>query len=176
MERHRRPAGRRVLDPYAPYGKGSLAYRVVVRTVDGDLSWTDYPYQLSFAALRFDFGSRHIELPYNIKINDSYSKDFSATRYLDGSIDGFWNAGSMRQGGFTTDLIKIFDRARLDTVRELAHYAGPCFVRTPEGCAFMADVEVNSIGTSYDSLALGISISVTEVELTSEYMGVSEGA
>ena len=168
--------GEVILDPYAPYGKGSLAYRVVVRTVDGDLSWTDYPYQLSFAALRFDFGSRHIELPYNIKINDSYSKDFSATRYLDGSIDGFWNAGSMRQGGFTTDLIKIFDRARLDTVRELAHYAGPCFVRTPEGCAFMADVEVNSIGTSYDSLALGISISVTEVELTSEYMGVSEGA
>lgn len=168
--------GEVIADPYAPYGKSSLAYRVAVRTVDGDLSWTDYPYRLDFGALRFDFGSRHIELPYNIKINDSYSKDFAVTRYLDGSIDGFWNAGAMRQGGFTTDLIKLFDRARLDTVRELAHYAGPCFVRTPEGCAFMADVEVNSIGTSYDSLALGISLSVTEVELTSEYMGVSEGA
>ena len=163
-------------DPYAPYGKTELAYRVAVRTTDGDTSWRDYPYELRFGALRIDFGSRHVELPYNITPNDSYSKDFVATRYLDGSIDGFWNEGAVRQGGFSTELIKLYDRARLDVVRELAHYAGPCFVRCAEGIAYAADVEVNSIGTDYKSLAYGISLNVTEVELTEEYMGVSEEA
>ena len=165
-----------ITDPYAPYGRSSLAYRVAVRTPDGDTSWRDYPYDLRFGALRVDFGSRHVELPYNITPNDSYSKDFAVTRYLDGSIDGFWNAGAMRQGGFSTELIKLFDRDHVDAVRALAHHAGPCFVRCAEGVAYAADVEVNSIGTDYKSLAYGITLNVTEVELTEEYMGVSEEA
>ncbi|MBQ9004907.1 MAG: hypothetical protein IJ092_00890 [Atopobiaceae bacterium] len=163
-----------VTDPYAPYGKGELAYRVAVRTADGDTSWRDFPYELDFHALRVEFGSRHVELPYNIVPSDSYSKDFEARRYMDGSVDGFWNEGATRKAGFSTDLIKLYDRDRLADVRALAQHAGPCFVRTPEGCAFMADVQVTSIGTDYRSAAIGVSLDCTEVELTAQYMGTTE--
>jgi len=170
-------AGDTVTDPYAPYSKrDELAYRVCLRTGDGDMSWHDYPYVLKYHALRIEFGSRYVELPYNIVPTDSYSKDFEARRYMDGSIDGFWNAGAMHTGGFTTDLIKIMERDRIEDVRSLARYAGACFVRTADGHAYMANVAVNTVSTDYKSLAYGVSLDATEVELAEEYMGIVEGA
>lgn len=170
-------AGQTITDPYAPYCKrGNLAYRVCIRTSDGDMAWHDYQYELRYHALRVEFGSRHVELPYNVVPTDAYSKDFEARRYMDGSIDGFWNAGAMRTSGFTTDLIKIYERERLDAVRALAHYAGACYIRTAEGCAFTANVNVNSIGTDFKSLAYGVSLDVTEVEMADEYKGIDESA
>ena len=54
-------------------------------------------------------------------------------------------------------------------MRELARHGGPCFVRTPDGCAYMADVQVGGLSVSCSSAAVSVSIDATEVALTSEY-------
>ena len=165
-------AGQVIVDPYAPYSKrADLAYRVAVHTDDGDMAWYDYAYDLRWHGMRIEFGSSSVELPYNVVPNDAYAKDFESRRYMDGSIDGFWNAGVMHTGGFSTDLMKIKEPERLRLVRELAMYAGECFVRTEDGHAYAANVTVNSIGTDYKALAYNVSIDVNEVEDAGMYLG-----
>lgn len=159
-------------DPYAPYGGTETAYRVAVVTADGDVDWLDYPYILGGRDLRIDFGDTYVELPYNLSISDSYEKDFEARRKLDGSIDGYWNDGVMRSGGLSTDLIRIFEQEKATRVRELARYTGPAFVRTPDGCAYQANVTVSSIGGARNDAALAVQLDATEVDLTDEYRAI----
>lgn len=160
-----------VYDEFAPYGGEVTQYRVYSKTVDGDTDYLDFDYELAGKDLRIDFGNTYVELPYNLTMTDSYAKDFEARRKLDGSVDGYWNQGVQRTGGFTTDLIRRLEQGKAARVRELAHHSGPCFVRTPDGCAYMADVQVGSVGATYNDAALAVTISATEVALTDEYMG-----
>lgn len=158
-----------VIDPFAPYGGEGTAYRVAIVTVDGDVDWLDYEYSMAGRDLRIDFGDSYIELPWNLNIADGYEKDFEARRKLDGSIDGYWNDGVMRTGGFSTDLIRITEQTKAVTVRALARYVGPAFVRTPDGCAYQANVTVSSFGGARMDAALAVQLDATEVDLTDEY-------
>ena len=158
-----------VIDPFAPYGGEGTAYRVAIVTVDGDVDWLDYEYSMAGRDLRIDFGDSYIELPWNLSIADGYEKDFEARRKLDGSIDGYWNDGVMRTGGFSTDLIRITEQSKAVTVRALARYVGPVFVRTPDGCAYQANVTVSSFGGARMDAALAVQLDATEVDLTDEY-------
>ena len=158
-----------VIDPYAPYGGEVGAYRVAVVTVDGDVDWLDYEYRLHGRDLRIDFGDSYVELPWNLSVTDGYEKDFEARRKLDGTVDGYWNDGVARTGGFSTDLIRIMEWDKARMVRELASYAEPAFVRTPDGCAYQANVTVTSIGGARRDAALAVQLDATEVTLTDEY-------
>lgn len=160
----------RVVDAYAPFGGSEIAYRVAVVTVDGDTDWLDYGYSLPGRDMRIDFGSEYVELPYDLSLSDSYQKDFEARRKLDGSIDGYWNDGVQRTGNYSSNLIRIYDEEKAATVRRLAQYAGPVFVRTPDGCAYQADVEISNFGGARRDAALAVSIDATEVALTEEFM------
>jgi len=157
------PPGTTVTDPYAPYGGGALAYRVACRTPDGDVDWDDYPYELDADELRIDFGTSYVELPYNLAVSDAWSKDFESRRHLDGTEEGYWNEGATRRGSLSTDLIRVEGAAAAVALRELARHAGQCFVRTPDGCAYAADVEVGGMAASYGSSALAVSLDATEV-------------
>lgn len=159
-------------DPYAPYGGSEIGYRVACRTLNGDMEWEDYAYELAGKDLRIDFNNEYVELPWNVNINDSFGKDFEARRKLDGSIDGYWNKGVQRTASLSTDLIRITEEDKAAAVMRLGEYSGPCFVRTPNGSAFMANVSVNSIGGQRRDFALGVTLDATEVGLTSEYMAM----
>lgn len=158
-----------VIDPYAPYGGTENAYRVAIVTVDGDVDWIDYEYALPGRDLRIDFGEEYVELPYNLSVSDTYQKDFEARRKLDGSIDGYWNDGVMRTGGFSTDLIRVTEQSKAAAMRRLGQYSGPVFVRVPDGCAYQANVQVSSIGGARKDAALAVQLDVTEVGLTDEF-------
>lgn len=162
--------GMDVIDSYAPYGGSEKGYRIVCRTKDGDEEWCDYFYDLRGKDMRIDFGGRYVELPYNLVPSDTYAKDFEARRKLSGDIDGYWNEGASRTSSVSTDLIRIYEQEKAALVRELARYTGPAFVRLPDGCAFMANVDVNSIGGARREYALAVTITATEVALTDEYM------
>lgn len=162
--------GMDVTDNYAPYGGSEKGYRIVCRTKDGDENWFDFLYDLHGKDMRIDFGGKYVELPYNLVPSDGYSKDFEARRKLSGDIDGYWNQGASRTASVSTDLIRIYEQDKAALVRELARYAGPAFVRLPDGCAFMANVNVDSIGGSRREYALAVTITATEVALTEEYM------
>lgn len=168
------PFGTTVVDEYATLGHAS--YRVCTRTADGDLDWLDFPYDLMCGSiLRVDWDGGYVELPYNVSVSDSYQKDFEAVKDLTGEVEGYWNSGASHRQSLSTDVIKIRSASVLSSLRRLAHYAGPTFVRTPDGCAYQANVDVSGIDSSHGSAAVSVALDATEVALTSEFMVKMEG-
>lgn len=158
-----------VTDSYAPYGDGmALAYRVALRTADGDVQWADVPYEMGGSAIRIDWAGQSVELPYNIAISDGYAKDVDVHEYLDGSTDAFFNEGIRRTAKLSTDVMRLTDADTIAAVLELAHHVGPAFVRTPTGAAYEADVQVESVTPTRELAA--VSVNATEVRLTPAYM------
>ena len=156
-----------VTDRWAPYGAGEHAYRVAVRTVDGCFEWDDFPYELRGDMLRVDFDGGYAELPYNVSLSDSWEKDFEARRKLDGSVDGYWNAGAARRAGLSTDVSGV-DAAEAAAVRRLARHAGACLVRTPDGSRYQADVQVSGMATGGG--VVSVTLDATEVSPTQDFM------
>lgn len=164
------PFGYSVTDRFAPFSSGTeLGYRLCTRTKDGDLAWADYPYELSHTSMRFDFGEQHLELPYNIVTSDSWQKSFELREHMDGTRAGYWNPGATRSGALSTDIIKMESAEARSLLAELAKHAGPCFVRTPNGCAYPANVEVESYGLTFDSVSVPVSLKATEVAMTDAF-------
>lgn len=164
------PFGRTVTDRYAPYSAdGECRYRLCTRTADGDLDWIDVAYELVACHLRVDWGSSYVELPYDIEEQDTWEKPFELREHLDGARTGYWDDGATRKASISTKCVRA-DGETSRLLRSLARWDGPCFVRTPEGGAYEADVQVESMGTSATSAAVVVSLRVTEVDLTREYM------
>ena len=165
--------GDTVTDRFAPYSNmddRELAYRLCTRTADGDQDWADYPYDLRHYALRIDFGGDSVELPYNIEQSDQWDKGFGLSERWNGARVGSWDGGTTHRASLSTDLVRMESWETSRLVRQLAEYAGPCFVRTPDGQAFAADVQVASYGQSHANAAAPVSISATEVRpLPDEY-------
>lgn len=156
-------------DNYAPFGDAmTQIYRLAVRTVDGDVEFSDIEYVASGAMMRFDWAGGTLELPYNISIGDKYKKDVSVRKHMDGTNDAYWNTNIDRTGSLSSDLIRLDQQENVVLARELAHYAGPVFVRTPDGSAYEADVQVTNMST--DGLLEAIAIDATEIGLTDEFI------
>ena len=164
------PFGTSVMDKYAPYSWNTeLAYTLCTRTKDGDVDWADYDYVLPHKMLRFDFGGNHVEFPYNIVTSDSWEKSSEIREHMDGTRAGYWNAGATRKASLSTDVIRLESAEERRLVADLARYAGPCFVRTPGGCAYPAHVNVEGYEDSCDTAKATVSFSAVEVALTDEH-------
>lgn len=156
-------------DEYAPFGINvDLAYRVAIRTLDGDVEFADIEYEFEQKTLRFDWMGGFLELPYNISIGDTYKKDVEIRQHMDGSVDGYWNQNIVRTSKLSTDVIKLDQKLEIDMARALARYAGAVFVRTPEGTAYEADVQVSDMSANNKHL-MAIAIDVQETGLTKEF-------
>ena len=156
-------------DEYAPFGINvDLAYRVAIRTLDGDVEFADIEYVFEQKTLRFDWTGGFLELPYNISIADSYKKDVELRQHMDGSVDGYWKQNITRTGKLSTDVIKLEQKTEIDMARALARYAGSVFVRTPEGTAYEADVQVSDMSASNKHM-MAIAIDAQETGLTKEF-------
>lgn len=161
--------GTTINDRYAVLGDAH--YRIATRTADGDLDWVDFPYELKCGALlRVDWGGGYVELPYNLSRQDTYEKDFDAVKDLTGAIEGYWNRGVQHRQSLSTDVMRISSQATIGSLRELGRYPGPAFVRTSDGSAYQANVEVSGIDTAYKSAAIAVALNATEVDLTNEFM------
>lgn len=162
-----------VIDEYAPFGDADLAYRVVMRTADGDTDWADYGYTLNLNHTRLDFGGSYIELPYNIAISHNYSKDSEQRQHLGESLPrGYWGDAHGRSFSISSDLVRQASREQRALLHELGCYMGPVLVRTPDGCCMEAEVTPDH---SFDrNSAVPTSIRGTEIELTAEHMARAE--
>ena len=160
-------------DEYAPFGEDlTNYYRIAVRTVDGDVAFTDVEYTLEYDGIRIDWQNGYLEFPYSVSIADSYSKDVAIRKHLNGGIHGYWNQGVQRKGSLSTDAIKIIQKSDIDLTRQLARYTGPAFVRTREGTAFEADVQITDLSTK-NIAVMSIAIDAQEIDLTNEFMLVT---
>lgn len=165
------PLDAEVTDYYAPYGGTEKAYRVATRTADGDVTWLDFPYELDGRDLRVDFGSQYVELPYNLVIGDTYTKDFESRAHLgEGTPQGYWNDSVTRTASLNTDVFKVEEQGKQATLRDLAAYSGACFVRTPNGCAYQANVDVKGLDWKHSTAFAPVSLDATEVGLTQKFM------
>ena len=167
-------AGATVTDTLAPYkSKGTCEYIVYVRNGQEQFDYREYEYTLNAGTLRFDWNGYSVELPYNITISDESDKQFEQQVYLDGSQRGAWGASVVREASLSTDAVYIKNDETVEKVRELARYQGAVFVRTPLGQAYTANVEVDEISKEYGSNIVAVSFKCTEVDLTTEFGGVS---
>lgn len=157
------------VDEYAPFGDDlTLYYRVAIRTPDGDVAFCDYEYLADGAVMRFDWQGGTLELPYNIDIGDKYSKDVEIRKHLNGDSDAYWNQGVTRVGNLKSDLIRLEQQDDINRARQLARYPGAVFVRTPDGSAYEADVQVTDL--SVDGPLEAIAIDATEIALTPAFI------
>lgn len=160
-------------DEYAPFSvDGELFYRVALRTTDGDVEFTDVPYTLESNTVRFDWQGGTLELPYGISIGDNYKKSVEFRQHMDGSTDGYWNQNIERGGSYSSSIIKLIQPEEVNLARQLARYAGAVFVRTANGSAFTADVQVTDLSVKNKAIT-AIAVDATEVEITDEFMMTS---
>ena len=155
---HKAEFGTKYVDPYPTYGIFG-GYRVVYITKYGDYrldtgesSWADYgpteeevEYQTDYFdkfAITIDFDDQSIDLPYDVSLSNTWSKDFTTTKYLGGSQEGDWTPGVNRTGSYRVRIPVEQDRDLVYRSRLLADYAGVCHVRTPDGSNFYANVDV----------------------------------
>lgn len=159
-----------VVDRYAPFGKDeTLYYRVALRTADGSVDFTDKEYELSSDIIRFDWNGGSLELPYGNSIGDNYKKSVEFRQHMDGSVDGYWNKNIERGASYSSSIIKLIQPNEINAARDLARYAGAVFVRTSNGSAFTADVQVTDLSVKNEAVTT-IAIDATEVGLTDEFM------
>lgn len=159
-----------VRDLYAPFGESmTCSYRVAIRTADGDVEFNDIEYVLESSSLRLDWSEGSLEFPYNLSIADTYKKDIDIRQHMDGSTDGYWNQNIQRSASLSTDVIRIDQQADIDLTRQLARYAGPVFVRTPEGTAYEADVQVTDMSGD-NNVLMAIAFDATEIGVTDEFI------
>ena len=177
--------GTKYVDPYPTYGVFG-GYRVVYLTKYGDhrldtgeSSWVDYSHEeeeienqtdyLDKFAVTVDFDGNSIDLPYDISLSNTWSKDFTTTKYLGGSIEGDWTPGVNRTGSYKVRIPVEQDRDIVYKTRLLADFAGVCHIRTPEGSNFYANVEVQEDREArWVNRISSVSLSITKVDAIRE--------
>lgn len=165
----------RVVDQFAPFSNDAiLRYAIVTVTKDGDMAWREVRYSLKDSCgMRFDWGGadnqRALEMPFNVELKDSYTKDVRIDTYLDGSVAAIFNKSIVRKATNKSKVVR-YDRSgiyqdpeKFAMIRELARYTGPVFFRAYNGVAYECVVEVDGIDESYENLDSEISFKLTEI-------------
>lgn len=164
------PLTHTVIDAFAPFGDSEdLFYRIALRTIDGDVEFADIEYTLPSKILRFDWQGGTLELPYGNSIGDNYKKAVEFRQHMDGSVDGYWNKNIEHGASYSSSIIKLIQPEEVTLARQLARYAGAVFVRTPNGSAYSADVQVTDLSVKNKAVT-AVAFDATEVGLTEEFM------
>ena len=146
--------GTKYVDPYPAFGEFG-GHRIVYRTKNGDyitedndMAWTDYnadensDYKHDLFGVVIDFDDEQLILPYNVSLSNSWTKDFTKTKYLGGSIQGDWNPAVEKTASATTVIPVEVEPDKVELLRRLAVFPGICHVRMPDGSSFTANVDV----------------------------------
>lgn len=145
--------GTTYVDPYPTLGVFG-GHRVAYKTINDDfiigdntLAISDYAEDegdiINQFAVIISFGDDSVTLPYDVKLSNSWTKDFIETKYLGGSIQGDWNPAVSRSTSVSTTSVVFQDPETIELMRRLAVYPGICHVRTPDGSSFSANVSVS---------------------------------
>lgn len=168
--------GTEYVDPYPAFGETS-GYKLVTVTAMNDYITPDNSFaeldtseadppiydQLDQASIVIDFGGERVELPYNISLDNSWTKDFERTQYLGGSVVGDYNAAVLRDLSASTVMVRGLDAETAAKMRSLSSYADVCHVRTPDGSSFAADVQVSET-QSFDTPVISYSLKIQKID------------
>ena len=141
------------VDPYPTIGVYG-GHRIVFRSVNGDyitddklMAWEDYTaengYILDLQETVIDFGTGQVRFAYNMELSNQWTKEFTETKYLGGSVKGDWGPAVSRSSNVSASVLSVDDPDTITDLRRLAAYTGICHVRTPDGSSYSADVQVS---------------------------------
>ena len=138
--------GESYIDPYPAINGG---YRIVLKTSNGDyitedgtMAWLDIESGFDHDKAIIDFGTDSVELYFNVDTTHDWSKSFTETHYLGGSVQGDWNPAVSRSSSMTAVVLNTTDSDTITALRRLAVYSGICNIRTLDGSSFHANVDV----------------------------------
>jgi hypothetical protein len=167
--------GTTYVDPFPTIGEYG-GHRFVFKTAAGDyitedntLAWTDTGEdegdRLDSVSNIIDFEAGRVELTYEIDLSNSWSKDFTETQYLGGSVQGDWNPAVSRSTSISAVGITADDQEMIQAMRRLAEHPGICHIRTRDGSSYSADVQVTeNYKQSNDQQLVYFSLKITRVE------------
>lgn len=164
--------GTTYVDPYPTFGEAG-GHRLVTKTINGDyataigLAWYDTSSSdgdyLEDKKMIIDVNGDQIELPYNIELSNSWSKDFQRTKYLGGSVQGDWNPAVTRDLSAKTVLLRGRDLDQQLAMRDLAGYAGIAHIRTPDGSSMACDIQIRE-NMDYKSKRVSYTLAVQAID------------
>ena len=165
--------GQTYVDPYPGFGD-FCGHRIVTRTANGDyitatneLAWflcdSDVDDIIEEDAMVIDVNGEQIELPYNIELQNTWTKDFKRTAYLGGAVQGDWNPAVTRDTTANTVILRGRDLDKQIAMRGLAGYAGLAHVRTPDGSSMACDVQVRET-SSYQNKRVSYSLTIKVID------------
>lgn len=166
--------GSTVRDRFAPYTcdaeTAETAYRIATRTTDGDRAWMDFPCELHADGTRLDWDDKHVELDFNISIEDERSKGFEARGHMDGSVAGFWEYAVERNLSIKTEVIRFEDAETKRLLNEMAEHPGAVFVRTGAGHALDANIDLKNMSEDCDGGTVTVKLGGRVIDLTAAHM------
>ena len=165
--------GQTYVDPYPGFGD-FCGHRIVTRTANGDyitstneLAWflcdSDVDDIIEEDAMVIDVNGEQIELPYNIELQNTWTKDFKRTAYLGGAVQGDWNPAVIRDTTANTVILRGRDLDKQISMRGLAGYAGLAHVRTPDGSSMACDIQVRET-SSYQNKRVSYSLTIKVID------------
>lgn len=149
-------------DMVPPYSTEDMAYVFETVTADGSHAWTEVPYTYvkSIVTITYD-GGKTVELPWNLTPSTTYKKTFERRSHLDGTRSGYWGEGVDIDWN-TSSKVEKGDTELIRALRDLAQYDDVCYVRSPFGLAFPANVTVD-ITDGYNSAFTSCSVKCEQV-------------
>lgn len=172
--------GSKYVDPYPTIGEDG-GYRFVCVTANGDYNtaenvlamYDDEEEKLQLNATVIDFEGDRVILRYNMDVSSDWEKDFTAKKYLGGSVRGYWKEGVTRKGDVGAVAVPSNEEGIIAALRRLCEHVGPCHVRTPEGSSYTADVQCSeSWESSNAGKVANFTLKITKVE-PEEYDGMT---
>lgn len=158
--------GTQYVDPYPTLNEFG-GYRIVTVTAYGDyitednqMAWTDIRTNNDSLFQYIDFDGNQLKLKYNAELSNTWTKQFTATRYLGGSIRGDWLEGTQQEANVNGIVLRDIDQDTYRTLRALGDFSGICHVRTTDGSNFTANINVQS-GSTYNSPGHPESVTLT---------------
>lgn len=158
--------GTQYVDPYPTLNEFG-GYRIVTVTEYGDyiteaneMAWTDIRTNNDSLFQYIDFDGNQLELKYNAELSNTWTKQFTATRYLGGSIRGDWLEGTQQEANVNGIVLRDIDQDTYKMLRALGDFSGICHVRTTDGSNFTANINVQ-IGSTYNSPGHPESVTLT---------------
>lgn len=170
--------GEAYVDQYPALGFHG-GYRIVYKTVNGD--YTTELNRIAFydstedenvdiledESVIVNFKGNQITLPFNVSFSHKWSKDFTETKYLGGSVQGDWNPAVSRTSSVSTTVLdgEEFNIEDVNLLRALAIYPGVCHIRTPEGSSFACNINVSeNREEKWNKPLAKISLDITRVD------------
>lgn len=165
--------GTTYVDPYPAFGE-MCGHRIVTRSVNGDyatsdghLAWYDTDLDdgdlLEEQQMIIDVDGVQIELPYNITLQNKWTKDFKRTSYLGGSVRGDWNPAVTRDLTAETVIVRGDEVDKQLAMRDLAGYAGVAHIRTPDGSSLTCDIQIDE-SQSYDTKKVSYTLTIMAID------------